>query len=137
LTPYVALESNDDELHARVVQALLKFAYTPSKIELSLQTVACDDAYATYRFLETKVKKLRGKRRQLPRCHSDGFMNKAKSSDTTFSPVKPEDGASPGNNIFVFFSLTSYLLPYFHFGRYVCIFISCRGYCNHGRFELF
>ena len=89
MRPLSSAPVHDDNVHARVLQAMVKFGFTAERVEASLAATACDDAFATYRFLEAKLKKLGVKRRLLPRTHSDnvsvkqlGEINSAVKGDT-------------------------------------------------------
>ena len=114
----VPLFDVSSEHHHRILQAMFKFGHSASQVELSMRTTACDEIYATYRFLEVKLKKLGGKRRILPRTHSES----ACTSNTTHSPPHLNDASASSNGSYLFVSRLCLLIP---FCSDVRVFVCC------------
>ena len=91
LAPFVDPTQHDDVLHSRVVAAMSKFGFSAERVEAAMHAVACDDAYATYRYLESKIRKMGTKRRLLPRTHSESGVPVRGPAETSFTPVKAEE----------------------------------------------
>ena len=97
MVPYVDLAQHDEVVHSRAVQAMAKFGFDAARVDAAVLAVACDDTYATYRYLEAKIRKMGTKRRLLPRTHSESGVPGRGPAETSFTPVKADEApASTG-----------------------------------------
>ena len=85
---------DDDSLHYRVVQALSKLGISSSQVDTALETTACNDVFATYKFMEMKLRKFNVKRRILPRTQSDNSL--PRRAEIEYVPDNKQLSRSPG-----------------------------------------
>ncbi len=83
------------------LQAMARFGISPDLVASSLLSPTCDEVYATYHYLEIKLKKLGSRRKVIPRSQSDSSMRQS-YPEASFAPVTiatPTNLADPSSGM--------------------------------------